>query len=301
MKKGYFLVFLTAVISGASIFINKFGVSVINPFIFTGLKNLLVTLILTGLIVALKDIKLLRKLKGKQWLNLIFVGFIGGSLPFLLFFKGLSITSASQASFIHKTLFIFATLLAIVFLKEKIDQKFVLGGSLLLLGNTLLLKKLPSSLNQGDFFVLAATFLWALENVVSKHLLQELDARIVAWARMFFGTVFIFMFFLFTGQLPLLAEINLSQFFWVVITAIFLFGYVMTWYSGLKDIPVYQASAILLLGSPITTILTFVFERKVSTEEMVGGLIITLGIILIFGLKHLWGWTKELKSNYVRS
>lgn len=50
-NKGYFLVLGTAFISGFSIFINKFGVSVINPYIFTFLKNAVVALILCAIIL----------------------------------------------------------------------------------------------------------------------------------------------------------------------------------------------------------------------------------------------------------
>ncbi|MDD5590203.1 MAG: EamA family transporter, partial [Candidatus Portnoybacteria bacterium] len=66
-QKGLLLVLGTAVISGFSIFINKYGVSVINPYIFTFLKNVLVAVAVSGLILGLKDWRLLKKLTRKQW------------------------------------------------------------------------------------------------------------------------------------------------------------------------------------------------------------------------------------------
>lgn len=57
-NKGLLLVFATAIISGFSIFLNKYSVSVINPYIFTFLKNTTVVLMLSGLIFFLKDWKL---------------------------------------------------------------------------------------------------------------------------------------------------------------------------------------------------------------------------------------------------
>jgi len=104
-KKGLILVLTTAIISGISIFINKYSVSVINPYIFTFLKNAVVALMLSGLILLIKDWKILKFLTKKQWLLLLLIGLIGGSIPFLLFFKGLSLVSAAQGSFIHKTIF----------------------------------------------------------------------------------------------------------------------------------------------------------------------------------------------------
>ena len=122
MKKGYLLVFFTAIISGFSIFINRFGVMVVNPYIFTFLKNASVAIFLLSVLLLLKDWKILKKINKKQWMLLILIGLIGGSIPFLLFFKGLSLTTGANGSFLHKTMFIYVALLAFVFLKEKIDK-----------------------------------------------------------------------------------------------------------------------------------------------------------------------------------
>ncbi|MDP2821007.1 MAG: EamA family transporter [bacterium] len=302
MRKGYFLVFLTALISGFAVFINKFGVSVVNPNIYTFLKVLTVAIFLTGLLLFLKDWRRLKNLTGKQWLLLITIGLIGGSIPFLLFFKGLSLTNAAQGSFIHKTMFIWVALLAILFLKEKINKKFLFGGLFLLLGSLILLKKLPYSLNQGDLLVLLATLFWAAENTISKYVLRDLEGVIVAWARMFFGALFILIFLSATNQLPLISGLTLGQINWVLITAVILFGYVMTWYSGLKFIPVSQATVILLLGSPITTLLSLIAGGKINPQEIFSGILIIFGIIFVIGFKKTWQLIKETKKlTYARN
>ena len=296
MSKGYFLVFLTAVISGFAIFINKFGVSVINPFIFTWLKSLTVILILTGLFFMIKDWKILKNLTSKQWLLLAVIGLVGGSIPFLLFFKGLSLTSAAQGSFLHKTMFIYVALLAAVFLKEKIDKRFLFGGLFLFLGCLFLLKKLSFTLGQGDLLILLAALFWATENIISKYTLKDLQGRTVAWGRMFFGAFFIFLFLLGTGQVSLAATLNFTQISWVFVTAIFLFGYVMTWYTGLKHIPVHQAAVILLLGSPITTMLSFVSGKGVTLNEVLAGFFIIIGVTLALGTRQILKLFKETKD-----
>jgi len=295
MNKGYFLVFLTAVISGFAIFINRFSVNVLNPYIFTWLKNLIVAFLLTGSLLAFKDWKVLKRLTKKQWFLLITIGLIGGSIPFLLFFKGLSLTTAAKGAFLHKTMFLYVAALSSIFLKEKIDQRFFIGGLILILANLLLLKKLPLSINQGDLLVLLATLLWATENTISKYVLRELPGRTVAWARMFFGSLFIFIFLFLTGQLSLLSGPTLEQVNWVIITSIILLGYVMTWYSGLKYIPVSKATAILLLGSPITTLLSLIWTKQVNSQEIFASFLIILGIISIFGLRKIWHTIGEIK------
>jgi drug/metabolite transporter (DMT)-like permease len=296
IEKGYILVLLTAIISGFAIFINKFGVSVVNPDIYTFLRVLTVAIFLTGLLLFFKDWRRLKNLTKKQWFLLTAIGLVGGSIPFLLFFRGLSLTTAAEGSFIHKTMFIWVAFLAVLFLREKIDKKFFFGGLFLVLGNLILLKKLPYLLNQGDLLIFLATFLWAAENTISKYVLRDLEGRFVAWARMFFGALFILIFLLVTNQFPLISGLTLNQIGWVLTTAVILFGYVITWYNGLKFIPVSQATVILLLASPITTLFSFIQTGQVTSQGIFVNLFIVFGVISILGLKEIWQSLKRIKK-----
>lgn len=302
MKKGYFFVFLTAIISGFANFVHRFAVEAVNPYIFTWLKNLVVALFLTGVLLALKDWNIIKKLSKRQWFLLVIVGLVGGSIPFLLFFKGLSLTNAVKGAFFHKTMFLYVAILSYIFLKEKIGRRFLLGGLLLILGNLIFFKTASYSINYGDLLVLLATLFWAIENTISKYILKELPSRIVAWGRMFFGSLFIFVILLFTGQLSLLSTFSLSQINWILIGSIFLFGYVITWYKGLKYIPVSRATVILLLGSPITTLLSFFWTRQVDMQGILASSLIVLGIVLVLGLREIRDLIKGIKKLiYVRT
>ena len=198
-SKGIILVFGTAVISGFAIFLNSFGVKGFDPYLYTFLKNVLVALFLVGLLLGIKEFSGLKKLKRKDWFLLAVIGLVGGCIPFLLFFKGLSMTAAASGSFIHKTMFIYVAILAVAFLKERIPNRFFIAGALLLMGNLYFLRFLPVSLQIGDLLVLTATFFWAVENVISKYALRTLSPRIVAFGRMGIGSVFITLFLIFTG------------------------------------------------------------------------------------------------------
>jgi drug/metabolite transporter (DMT)-like permease len=62
-----------------------------------------------------------------QWLAWIGLGVIGGGVPFLLFFQGLSTASAASASLVQKSLFLWVALLAVPLLKERLGSWQVLG------------------------------------------------------------------------------------------------------------------------------------------------------------------------------
>jgi drug/metabolite transporter (DMT)-like permease len=295
--KGYLLILSTAVISGVSIFINKFGVSVFNPYIFAFLKNALVAVFLSAIVLVFWDWSSFKKIGKKQWLTLLGIGLIGGGIPFLLFFKGLSMTSAAGASFIQKTMFIWIFILAGFFLKEKITKKYIIAGVVMILANLMLLKISDINFDKGSLLVLIATILWAVENVISKHVIDEISPRIVMWSRMFFGSLFIFAFLFFSHQVSMMVKINPQQIGWVLITGIILLGYVITWYSGLKYVKVSEASIILMLGSPITTILSTIFLKPATLKEYLAIFLIIIGVLTVIGTKKI---AEGLKQIYVR-
>jgi drug/metabolite transporter (DMT)-like permease len=286
-KKALLLIFSTAVISGFSVFLNKYSVSVVNPYIFTFLKNAIVALVLSGLVLTFKNRQALRGTNKKQWLMLILVGLIGGGIPFLLFFKGLSMTSAAQGSFIQKTMFIYVAILAVAFLKEKISRGFLFGMILMLTGSFLSLKFLPVSFGRGDALIFLATIFWAIENIISKKALAALPSSLVAWGRMFFGCVFIFIYLAVFGQAGLLFSLDAKQIIWTALTAILLLGYVLTWYGGLKRVPVSLATAILVFGSPITTFLSLVSGRGLGLRDAASILLIAAGLVFITGFRYI--------------
>lgn len=300
-KKGLLLVFTTALISGVSIFLNKYSVSVINPYIFTFLKNAMVALIFCAIILSVKNRKAIARLTKKQWLILLVVGFMGGGAAFLLFFKGLSLTSAAQGAFIHKTMFIYIAILAAIFLKEKINKEFILGAALLMLGAFFSMKNLPISFGRGDLLVLIAAILWAIENVIVKYALKNTAVSTIAWARMFFGSLLILGYLAATREITRLAALNYKQALWTLLTAALLFGYIALWYRGLKYLPVSTAAAVLTLGAPITALLTVIAGGAINPRELAANGLILTGLIFIFGFRYcLAGINNIIKKSIYR-
>src|SRR3989344_4994549 len=126
MNKGIQFAFLTAFISGFSIFASKFFIADIDPVLFTLLKNTCVAIILSIIVFVVYKQKIM-SLSRSQWIRLVSIGIIGGSIPFALFFIGLSKVTALEGAIIHKTLFIWVALMSVIFLKEKLNKFQILG------------------------------------------------------------------------------------------------------------------------------------------------------------------------------
>lgn len=253
-RTGIVLVLTTALISGISIALNAYAVKGFDSSVFTLAKNAIVAFALAAVVLATRID--LRAIPARSWLLLGVVGLIGGALPFLLFFYGLSLVSGAAAGLIHKTLFVFVGIFAWLFLRERFSPFALLGAALILSGTVLSIRG-SLVFEAAHLFILAATVLWALENVLSKHLTKTLPARLVAFGRMGFGSVFLLLFVLATGKGPLLVSMTPAQYGWIALTSLFLLGYVFTYYEGLARIRVSTAAALLSLGAPITAIISF--------------------------------------------
>jgi len=281
--RGIILVLFTAVVSGLSIFLNSFAVQGINPFVFTALKNSLVAIALFSLIALAAKREFRALLSARNLGKLALIGLVGGSIPFALFFYALDISGGATAGFIHKSLFIFASLFAIILLREKMDRKFLAGAALLFAGNFFLFPPV-GIFSFPALLIFAATLLWALENVISKHALGELPASMVAFGRMFFGALFLLSFLALTGQAGFIFSLSIPQIGWVLLTSALLFLYVFTYYSGLKHLKVSTAASVLLLAQPITLALSSVFLGKaVSLSQGLGMLLVVFGVMLVAG------------------
>lgn len=301
MEAGLLLVLLTAIISGVSTFVNLYAVPGTNSDAFVTVRNSAVALLLIPLAALTTYGAVRTRLSRNDWTRLIVIGIIGGGIPFLLFFHGLQLAAAAgagdTASFLYRTLFLIAAVLAVVFLKERFSWRIALAATLLLGGNLLLLSFTTPIWANGDGFVFAATAMWAGEYALSKQTLRNLPSQTVALGRMGFGAIFLVGYLAVTSQAAAVGSFTSSQWVWVGISAILLAAFVTAWYAGLKRVDLSVATAVLVLGFPITWLLTVtVSGASVTFLEVMGATAIAAGAALAIGgksLQSLWGYVRS--------
>lgn len=293
MNKGIKFAFLAALISGLSIFVNKFAVDAIKPpLYFTTFKNIAVGILIFSIILTDRNVPgvstgdenkwtKLTKLTAKQIAILTSIGIIGGALPFYLFFTGLAKIPAINAAIIQKTLTFWVTLLAIPFLKEKLNLKLILGVALLLASNFIIGGFKGFQYSTGELYVLAATLFWAVETVIAKKALNSLDPDIVTLFRMGIGSIILAIATILTtpNLINKTTHMEISQIMWVILSILLLFMYVTTWYRALKYAPAITVTAVLVSATLVTNALTAIFVTHGWTLQLtLQALITTLGI-----------------------
>jgi drug/metabolite transporter (DMT)-like permease len=282
-RVGLALAAVTALVSGISVFVNAAAVRAFDdPVLFTTLKNGVAAAILLGL--AAFTARGTRRPPVATWPGLVTIGVIGGSVPFILFFSGLSQATAPTAAVIHKTLFAWVALLAVVFLRERLGILQV-AALAVLLGSQFLVQS-PTGLGWGigETMIAAATGLWAVEVIVAKRLLGSVAASVAAASRMAIGLVVLLGFLLATGGAVGVREVGAEQWAWVVGTGLLLSAYVATWYAALSRAPASAVTAVLTLGAPITAGLQLVAAGQVPAPSAAAG----YGIGLIAALGVAW-------------
>ena len=256
LRLGSVLALATAMISGISVYVAKFGTQAVpDPFVYTTARNLTVGFFLLALLVASGRLTEVERLSGKSWGRLAVIAVIGGSIPFLMFFWGLTMTTASTGSLIQKSQFIFVAMFAAPVLGERLGRWQVTALAALALGVVLQGPISFRGFGLGEGLILGATLLWATESILVRRTLRDVSPWLAATARMTGGALILLAALAATGRLGLLFSLNQTQIFWIVVPSVFLFGYVTTWYTALRHAPATLVTSVLSLGAPVTALI----------------------------------------------
>lgn len=284
---GIRLALIAATVSGISIFLNAQAIAAFpNATLFTTLKNVIVGAALVAAVLVWRRADL-RGLAARQWAGLAALGVIGGSIPFVLFFEGLARSvNAGDASFIHKTLFVWVALGALAFLPRERLGSGQLAALGVLLGAQLLLGA-PRAVNAGpgELMILAATLLWSAEIVIARRLLSSTSSVIASAGRMGGGALVLLAYTGATGQLTL--ALSPLQWSWLGITAVLLLAFVSSWYAALERAPATAVTCLLTLGAPITAALSLAAGRAPSTQQLAGYALLCLAALAFVMLPRL--------------
>jgi drug/metabolite transporter (DMT)-like permease len=279
---GVLLAFGTALVSGVAVYVNSHGVSRFSDAtVYTTAKNAVAGAFLLALAAPLvaRGRPAAKPRTTAHWLAVVAVATIGGSVPFVLFFEGLSRAEATQAAFIHKTLVVWVALLALPLLGERIGAPHVLAIGMLLAGQAWLAGELGTvALGAGETMILAATLLWSVEVVLVKRLLGSLASPTLAAARMGVGTFLLLAWLAVTGRGGDLWALSADQWSWALLTGGLLAAYVGTWYAALARAQAVDVTAVLVFGAVVTATLARIADG--ASFDAVGLTAVTLGTVL---------------------
>ncbi len=287
--RGLQLALATAVISGIAVYINGQAVSrFASPTVYTTGKNLVAGVFLVALAIASRatrrpaDTRQHRTLRPREIVVLCAVAAFGGGAAFVLFFEGLSAASSTDAAFLHKTLVIWAAVIAVVVLKERVGVVQVGAIALLIAGHVVLASGVGSlRLGSGELMILAATLLWSGEVVAVRWLLGSIQPATLAGIRVGGGAVLLVGWLVVSGDVGRLIELGASQLGWLLLTGALLTCFVSCWYRALAQATVVDVTAVLVLGAVITGWLDVVIGHSPAASRTPGWVLLAAGVALL--------------------
>ena len=284
-RLGYTLAALNMVISGVAIYVNSLGVRMFSDStLYTALKNSVVGIaLLAPLAFSGRSRADWRRLGVREWLLLIVVALIGGSVSYALYFRGLQLTTPVTASLVDHTQFLFVALFAALFIGERFRPAIWMALGTLLAGLTLGIGAGAVRLDEGMPFVAAATLLFAADFVLMKYLLRSVAALTVMTFKMTLGSLLLFLFVAATGRAGAITQLSLLQWGFAGITGLILLAFSVTSVLGLRHASATAATAIPA-GSPIITTALVIISRHVAIPpwRWLGLSLALLAVLTIF-------------------
>ncbi len=251
---GYYLALASAAISGVAIFVNSLGVRMVaDATLYTTLKNAVcgAALLLPIVLLRRQRAEVLR-LRPRDGALLVVLAVIGGSIPYVLFFRGLQLTSAGTGSLLNHAQFLVVVLLAVPLLRERLGGFAWLGLGLLAAGTLAGTDLAALRLNEGALLVAASTLLFGGGMVLSRSLLGRLSPQLVMSAKMSAGAVVLAGYAAFTGHLAGLGALTLGRWGFVLATGLILVAFTVTTTLALKWAPAIAVTSIGMASPPIT-------------------------------------------------
>jgi transporter family protein len=132
-----FWALLFAFFAGITAILAKIGISGVNSNLATAVRTTVVLVFTWGIAFATSGIAPLQMFTRRTWLFLILSGLATG-LSWLCYFRALQLGEASRVAPVDKLSVVFAIILAVVFLHERLTWQQCAGGALIVTGAVIL-------------------------------------------------------------------------------------------------------------------------------------------------------------------
>lgn len=230
----------------------------------------------------------------KDIFKLVMLSIFGVTINIAFFFMGLRMASSINAPIIASSGPIFIILFGILFLKDKIKKKTLLGGFLGLLGVIVIvvIPSLEKGFNTsflGNIFFVVATLGTVIHAIISKKIVPNYNPlTIVFWSFVIGSIGFLPMFLNEVNSVGFLPVINMQSLFGIIFGAMLASAcayFLQTW--ALKKMPVEDVGLFTYMDPVIAIIIAYPLLGEAPTIHFfIGSLLVFLGIYIAEGRLH---------------
>jgi len=250
------------------------------------MRFLVVCIVLIAILLA--QPKRFSSLQKKDILPIFLLGFFGVMVYHLGLNYGEQYISPGAASLIIATIPVIIVILAVMFLKEKLTLKKLLGIALALCGVLIIsfwgTQNASIEINYifGALGVFIAAFMGALYTVAGKKLLERYTALSLTVYAMLLGSIGLLPF-LSTSLIEEVSTISVNSLIAIIFLGVCstVIGYII-WYVALEIKTASEISVYLYAIPVISTIISyFLFGDEITFLFVFGGVLVIAGLIIV--------------------
>lgn len=230
--------------------------------------------------------ELIRNFSHRHFRWIVFIGFLA-ALGSFFSFTGIKLGTASEAGFLFQLETSFAAILAYVFLKEKLSKQQIRGLLVMFLGGYLFAVGFSQpNIGAGSLFLLAAAFVWGAIVTTVRRRTRDFSPFFIAFGRSFFSAIFLSPFVIW--YIPqYIGKVSVVHVLYFLLYGSIVAGILISLYTALRYIKAAEATAFQTLVPIITTVIAFfTLGERLEQPQLIGGLIILLGLFLVTRRPH---------------
>ena len=128
---------LAALATAIVIILSKVGIKDLDSGVAFAIQSVMILIVSWSIVIGRGQLAELARIERRVWVYLILAGIVT-CLSSLLSFRALKLGDAARTSSLDKVSLVFSMILAIVFLKEKVNWQVILGAALMAIGAILI-------------------------------------------------------------------------------------------------------------------------------------------------------------------
>ncbi|NYV66624.1 EamA family transporter [Bacillus sp. Gen3] len=239
----------------------------------------------------------------KNAVSYIVLGLIGIFGFNSLFFVGLKYTSPVNGALIMGLNPLLTTIFARIILKDHITKKQVFGICFAFIGVLLVITQgsietiTTLSISIGDVIIFAGNICWALYGVLGRKFVKNGTPLSTTTFTMIIGAVSLIVVSLFTSNPVTIPNIPIGAWGAIAFMALFtsVLGY-LWWNQGMKEIGASKTSLFFNLVPVVTMIISFAIGTPIKVFQILGALLVILGVLTSSGVISLPKPIKKRRS-----
>lgn len=281
MLKAYAWLTFCVLVWGSNFVFGKMLVEDFSPAMLTMLRLLFIVLFLMGLSSYKKHFKRVNK---SNLLSIAFLGIIGVYINQWSFFVGLQTADPTTSALILATTPILTSILAAVFLKEKLTIRMLIGSIVAVIGIFFVVTKGSLSslhIDRGLFWIVITMITFAIMIIMTRLLSHKVDPLTITFYSNVVGLV-VAIPFAFLLDAPIKVSPRISDWSFLIGTAVVVHGIAtLIWNNYIRHVDASKASILSNLEPFVAMLMGFILLYKPITRvEILGSIFIVGGVVL---------------------